>query len=94
MNAIAIQIGSNIRFCRKRAGLSQEDLAFGSGLHRTEVSLIELGKRLPRSDSLVKLAGGLGVLPGELLSGVEWRPGDISRGRFSLAERLDGGGVA
>jgi transcriptional regulator with XRE-family HTH domain len=37
------QFGVNLAAERKKAGLSQEDLAFRADLHRTEVSLIERG---------------------------------------------------
>jgi transcriptional regulator with XRE-family HTH domain len=62
--------GANVRRARKRAGLSQEALGFASGVHRTEVSLIELGQRNPRLTTVVRLARGLGIDLCELLTGV------------------------
>jgi transcriptional regulator with XRE-family HTH domain len=59
---------------RRRADLSQEQLATLAGLHRTEISLIENGGRIPRVDTLMKLAGALEVSASELLRGMEWRP--------------------
>jgi transcriptional regulator with XRE-family HTH domain len=64
------QFGSNLRGERKRAGLSQEDLAFKAGLHRTEVSLIERGEREPRLETILKLSRGLEVLPATLIEGI------------------------
>jgi transcriptional regulator with XRE-family HTH domain len=64
------QFGSNLRGERKRAGLSQEDLAFKAGLHRTEVSLIERGEREPRLETILKLSRGLEVLPATLIDGI------------------------
>lgn len=42
------------------------------------------GERLPRVDTLVKLAGALGVTPCELLEGITWNPGNWSRGEFEV----------
>jgi transcriptional regulator with XRE-family HTH domain len=85
MNPVAVNFGNNLRYCRERAKLSQEDLGFAAGLHRTEISLLELGSRLPRIDTLVKLAGGLSIPPEELLDGIGWQPGSIQRGGFNVA---------
>lgn len=68
------RFASNLVRCRERAGYSQEALADRASIHRTEIGLFEGGKRTPRIDTLVKVAGGLGVPPGELLEGVEWKP--------------------
>jgi transcriptional regulator with XRE-family HTH domain len=81
---IATAFGRNLNRCRKRAGLSQEDLAVRASLHRTEIGLLERGERLPRIDTAIKLAGALAIQPAELLEGIEWSPGSTSRGSFSL----------
>jgi transcriptional regulator with XRE-family HTH domain len=78
---------ANLWRARRQSGLSQEELGFRAGLHRTEISLLEVGGRLPRIDTLVKLAGGLGIEPGELLDGIAWNPGSIAHGAFTLPER-------
>ena len=83
MNPIAAQIGNNLRHCRKGAGLSQEEVAVRASLHRTEISLLERGERLPRIDTAIKLAGALEVPPAELVEGIEWRPGMVSPGSFN-----------
>ncbi len=61
----------NLAAQRHRARLSQEALGFRSGLHRTEVSLLERGGREPRLSTIVRLARGLGVRPAELLEGID-----------------------
>lgn len=83
---IATAFGRNLNRCRKRTGLSQEELAVRASLHRTEIGLLERGERLPRIDTAIKLAGALGVPPAELIDGIEWSPGSTSRGSFSLPE--------
>lgn len=67
---------------RKRSGLSQEALSFRAELHRTEIGQLERGNRMARIDTLVKLAGGLGIKPGALLADIIWEPGEPARGRF------------
>lgn len=83
---IATAFGRNLNRCRKRAGLSQEELAVRASLHRTEIGLLERGERLPRIDTAIKLAGALSVPPSELIEGIDWSPGSTSRGSFSLGD--------
>lgn len=64
------QFSKNLRKERLEAGLSQEALGDASDLHRTEVSLLERGARDPRLSTIVRLAGGLGVSPKDLLDDV------------------------
>lgn len=79
-------LGRNLRRKRRLAGLSQEEAGIRASLHRTEIGLLERGERLPRVDTLVKLAGALGVPAGELLEGIAWEPGFARRGGFGLSE--------
>lgn len=81
---IAERFAANLTAARKLAGLSQEELGVRASLHRTEISQLERGLRLARIDTLVKLAGGLGVEPGALLMGIDWRPGETISGAFKL----------
>jgi XRE family transcriptional regulator, regulator of sulfur utilization len=78
----ADQFGSNLRYCRRRVGLSQEELAVRASLHRTAVGQLERGERVARVDTVVKLAGSLGIPPGELLDGLGWEPGSTLVGKF------------
>jgi transcriptional regulator with XRE-family HTH domain len=79
---VAERFGENLMICRRRAHLSQEAVGFSAGLHRTEIGQLERGQRLPRIDTLVKLAGALSVPPGDLLKGIAWKPGHSRSGRF------------
>jgi transcriptional regulator with XRE-family HTH domain len=81
---IASRFGKNLARCRRRASLSQEELSIRASLHRTEISQIERGMRLARIDTLVKLAGALGVSVSELTAGIEWSPGSATIGEFSV----------
>lgn len=78
--------GTNLRRLRKAANLSQEEVAYRAGLHRTEIGLLERGERLPMVRTLLKLAGALDVEPGELLKGVAWQPGAVRHGGFEAGE--------
>jgi transcriptional regulator with XRE-family HTH domain len=54
-------IGETVKFFRHRVKMTQEDLADASGIHTTEISRIENGKRNPKWETMKRLAGGLGV---------------------------------
>lgn len=68
----ARQLGQNLGRFRARVDLSQVNTAERAGLHRTEISLIERGLRVPRLDTIVKLAGAVEVDPCMLLEGMAW----------------------
>lgn len=89
--AVAAQFGRNVWLHRRRAGLRQSDVAEVAAMHRTEVGMLERGERVPRLDTLLKISGGLGVAPRELLAGLEWLPGHYVAGDFHVE---DGSGWA
>ena len=60
-------LGTNLRGARERLGLTQEQVAERSGVHATEVSRIEAGKRDPQVSTLRRLAKAVEVKPGRLL---------------------------
>lgn len=71
MDDIRKQFAVNLRSRREQAGVSQDKLAELCGLDRTEISLLEREKRLPRLDTLVLLARGLELSSAsELLDGI------------------------
>ncbi len=78
------QLGRTLRHHRNRVGLSQEDLSFRAGLHRTAVGQIERGERIARADTLIKLATGLGVSVAALVEGVTWEPSSFRPGGFAV----------
>lgn len=79
---VAERFGENLARIRERTGVTQEELAYRASLHRTEIGLLERGGRIPRIDTLAKLAGALGVPPAALLEGISWESGEVRRGRF------------
>lgn len=84
---VARQFGDNLRHCRKRADLSQEETAVRASLHRTAIGQLERAERVARIDTLIKLAGALGVSPAELLEGLAWEPGGTRLGSFELPDQ-------
>lgn len=81
---IAARFGRNLSRARRRAHLSQEELGIRATLHRTEIGLLERGERLPRIDTLIKVAGALEIPPAELIEGIEWSPGSTRIGKFKM----------
>ncbi len=61
-------VGRNLKQLRQAKGLSQEELAFASNLHRTYVSGVERGVRNPTVVILKRLADALGAEPAQLLA--------------------------
>lgn len=70
---------------RHRAGVTQEELAHRSGLNRTTIGAAESAKGSPRLDTMIRLAGALGVETTALVPAVRWEPPPASAapgGRF------------
>jgi DNA-binding XRE family transcriptional regulator len=65
--------GQRVREPRAREGLSQDGLAHTSGIHLTSIGRIERGGREPRLTTILKLAQGLDVEPGELTDSLDDR---------------------
>jgi transcriptional regulator with XRE-family HTH domain len=70
---VARHFGENLIARRGSVGLSQVSTAERAGLHRTEIGLLEGGRRVPRLDTLLKVAGAVEVRPCELLDGIAVR---------------------
>ncbi|HET7444518.1 MAG TPA: helix-turn-helix transcriptional regulator [Solirubrobacterales bacterium] len=71
------RFGDNLRERRKQLGISQEELSFRAEIAYASVGLLELGKKLPRIDTFIRLAGALGVKPSELVAGIGWVPAEV-----------------
>jgi transcriptional regulator with XRE-family HTH domain len=86
MRAVSERFGANLLAAREAAGLSQEELSFLSGLHRTAVGQIERGTRIPRIDTLAKLCGALEIEYAVLMAGIYWSPPALRGGGFGVAK--------
>ena len=71
MQPVLLALGKRMRELRDKQGFSQEAFADHCGLHRTAVSLIERGKRVPSLTTLLTISSGFGISVSELLRGVD-----------------------
>ena len=71
MSNIRIQFGMRVRFFRNEKKLSQEDLGFKSGLHRTYIGSVERGERNISIDAIDKIASALDISIDELFKGIK-----------------------
>ncbi|HXF32515.1 MAG TPA: helix-turn-helix transcriptional regulator [Solirubrobacterales bacterium] len=83
---VSERFGENLLRVRQARKLSQENVADRGAIHRTQISLFESGQRLPRLDTLVKLAGALEVPVPTLLEGISWRSAVDGAGRFEVTD--------
>jgi transcriptional regulator with XRE-family HTH domain len=60
--------GRRVRQLRKAKALSQDQLAWSCDIHPTAIARIERGAREPRLTTILRLAQGLDVQPGELVN--------------------------
>lgn len=67
---ILIAVGKNVRHYRQLKGLSQEDLADLTGLHRTYIGDIERGERNFGITNLVRIAIALAIPPSLLIANI------------------------
>lgn len=88
--AFARRFGKNLAECRKEKGLSQEELGFRAELHRTEVGMLERGIRIPRIDTLLKLACCLSVGVEVMFVGLHYTPRVASPGEFTVDDAKGG----
>ncbi|MBP1155206.1 MULTISPECIES: helix-turn-helix transcriptional regulator [unclassified Paenibacillus] len=63
--------GKLLKEYRQKKNLSQEQLAFESGLDRTYISMLERGKRQPSLSTIFSIAKSLNIKPSEFLEKLE-----------------------
>lgn len=83
---VAALFGDNLARVRRAGDVSQDELAIRSSVHRTEISQLERGLRVPRIDTLAKLMASLETSADELMKGIVWVAGRLRRGRFGASE--------
>lgn len=67
LNETTRVFGERVRQRRLELGLSQEAAAVRCGIHWTQLGKVERGQRSLRLETIVKIAAGLDVDPGELV---------------------------
>ncbi len=75
MKTIEERFGRRVRELREANGLSQEELAFKVGVHRTYLGGIERGERNPSLKNIDLIANALGISLAELFLFGERNPG-------------------
>jgi len=71
MKKIAEAFGKILKEERKKAKLSQEELAFKTSLDRTYISLLERGLRQPSLTTIFEISKQLKIKPDSLIVKVE-----------------------
>ncbi|HEX4304977.1 MAG TPA: helix-turn-helix transcriptional regulator [Solirubrobacterales bacterium] len=80
------RFGENLLRIRQARKLSQENLAERAEIHRTQISLLEGGRRQPMLETVVRLAGALDVPVEALFEGILWEPSAAGPGSFRVSE--------
>lgn len=70
--ACKTKLGNRIRALRTKCGISQEELAFRTGLHRTYIGSAERGERNVSVINIVAIAKALNVPISKLFSEIEY----------------------
>ncbi|HET7486178.1 MAG TPA: helix-turn-helix transcriptional regulator [Solirubrobacterales bacterium] len=91
---LAHRFGGNLRRARRRADLSQVQLARLVELNRVDVGQLERGRRLPRLDTILKLSAGVEQSSCVLLAGLRWRPGYYVNGGFCVDDPSEASAAA
>jgi transcriptional regulator with XRE-family HTH domain len=65
--AVKTSFSKVLKKYRSAAKMSQKELSEKSGLHRNEIGLLERKKRAPSLETIIKIAGGLGISASELM---------------------------
>lgn len=55
------RLGARLRTLRKKAGLTQAELARRTGIHRPNIARVEAGRHTPSLDTLARIATAIGV---------------------------------
>ena len=68
---LELLFGQLLQEIRKKRGLSQEELGFESGYHRTYISLLKRGQKNPSLKTIFQLAKALKIRPSEIIQRIE-----------------------
>jgi transcriptional regulator with XRE-family HTH domain len=70
LNDATHAFGERVRHRRQELGISQETAADRCGIHWTQLGKVERGQRSLRLETILKIAAGLDIDAGELVSGL------------------------
>ena len=74
LNETTRAFGERVRERRRALGISQETAAVRCGIHWTQLGKVERGQRSLRLETIVKIARGLDIDAGALVSGLPAPP--------------------
>lgn len=74
LNETTRAFGERVRNRRTTLGLSQEAAAVRCGIHWTQLGKVERGQRSLRLETIVRIANGLDIDAGDLVSGLPMPP--------------------
>lgn len=69
--SIKVQFGKIIKRLRANAGLSQEELAYRAGMHRTYIGIIERGEKNITLENAYKISKALNIPLSHILKELE-----------------------
>jgi transcriptional regulator with XRE-family HTH domain len=81
-------VGERLKAARLELGVSQMDLAYLAGMNVANYGKIERGIGNPTLDSLVRLAGVMGLDPGTLVAGLGLSDLPPVKSSYTVAEFL------
>lgn len=70
-NRVRRAFGKVLREYRNKSGMTQESLGFEAGCHSTTISQLERGLKQPSLATILILAKGLGIKPGDMVNAVD-----------------------
>ena len=80
-SSIEERFGNVLKQLRSDKGLSQEELGFESGYHRTYISMLERGKKSPSLKTIFQLAKALDVEPSKIMDQLQILYANSSSGK-------------
>jgi len=90
------RFADNLYRARERTGLDQKEAAKRAALTRSRLDKIEGGEYMPALDVLIRLAGAYSTSVGDLVNGVNWRPGWVEHSgpaKYTVTEEEPAGEV-
>ena len=85
LHQIALLLGGRIRMLRKKMGMKQSQFAQMVGMSRDAIGLIERGEKLPRLESICKIADNLHIPLSKILDFDKTMPEEKKSARDPLS---------
>lgn len=82
MSSVAERFADNLKRQLAKSPLTQDEVSERAEIHRTQIPKLLKGDQIPRLDTVVKLAGALGIEPITLIDGIAWSPAKRASGEF------------